>query len=106
MPDQQTGDEEQRHAQRYEIRLRGHLDERWAEQFEGLAIRLEDQGDTLLTGPVVDQAALHGLLKIVRDVGLPLVSIMALGSRAADAAGLDNSNSIRFIPFVPEGEEE
>jgi hypothetical protein len=59
----------------YEIRVTGHLDARWAEWFEGLTIRLEDNGDTLLTGPVIDQAALHGLLKRVRDLGLPLISV-------------------------------
>jgi len=63
------------HAQYYEIRLKGHLEARWVKWFNGLAIKLEDRGDTLLTGPVVDQAALHGLLKKVRDVGLPLLSV-------------------------------
>jgi hypothetical protein len=59
----------------YEIRLKGHLDDQWTDWFEGMIIKLEDNGDTLLTGPVVDQAALHGLLKKVRDSGLPLVSV-------------------------------
>ena len=59
----------------YQIRLKGHLGQQWADWFEGLAITLEEGGDTLLTGPVVDQAALHGLLKKVRDLAMPLVSI-------------------------------
>ncbi len=60
---------------RYEIRVKGHLDNRWAASFAGLTITLEVNGETLLTGPVVDQAALHGLLRKVRDMGLPLVSV-------------------------------
>ncbi len=64
----------------YEIRLKGHLDARWGEQFEGLVITL-DSGDTLLSGPVADQAALHGLLKKVRDLGMPLVSISQFTQR-------------------------
>jgi hypothetical protein len=59
----------------YQIRIQGHLSREWTDWFEGLTIRLEDNGDTLLTGPVVDQAALHGLLKKVRDLGAPLVSV-------------------------------
>lgn len=62
----------------YQIRLKGHLGPQWADWFEGLAITLEENGDTLLTGPLVDQAALHGLLKKVRDLGLPLVSVSHL----------------------------
>jgi hypothetical protein len=59
----------------YEIRIKGHLEDRWADWFGGLTITLEEDGDTLLTGPVIDQAALHGLLKKVRDLGLPLLSV-------------------------------
>ena len=62
----------------YEIRIKGHLDKRWAAWFEGMTITLEEDGDTLLTGPVVDQAALHGLLKRVRDLGMSLVSVSPL----------------------------
>jgi len=59
----------------YQIRLTGHLDSQWTGWFGGLSITLEEDGDTLLTGPLVDQAALHGLLKKVRDLGMPLVSV-------------------------------
>ncbi len=59
----------------YQIRIKGHLGRQWTDWFEGLAITLEDNGETLLTGQVVDQAALHGLLKKVRDVGMPLLSV-------------------------------
>lgn len=59
----------------YEIRITGHLDNRWADWFEGMTITLEDNGETLLTGQVADQAALHGLLRKVRDLGMPLVSV-------------------------------
>ena len=69
----------------YEIRIKGHLDDRWADWFEGLTITLEDNGDTLLTGPVVDQAALHGLLRKVRDLGMPLLSVIHLKPGQADA---------------------
>jgi hypothetical protein len=60
----------------YEIRLKGHLDARWADRFGSMTITLADNGETLLTGPVIDQAALHGLLKKVRDLGMPLVSVI------------------------------
>jgi len=59
----------------YQIRIKGHLDSQWTDWFEGLTITLEEDGVTLLAGPVIDQAALHGLLKIVRDLGLALISV-------------------------------
>jgi hypothetical protein len=60
----------------YQVRVKGHLGNEWTDWFEGLTITLEEDGDTLLTGSVVDQAALHGLLKKVRDLGMPLVSVI------------------------------
>ena len=71
---------------RYEIRVKGHLDNRWADWFEGLTITLEDNGETLLTGPVVDQAALHGVLRKVRDVGMPLLSVNHVKPGEAEAS--------------------
>ena len=68
----------------YQIRIKGHLGSQWTDWFEGLIITLEEDGDTLLTGPVVDQAALHGLLKKVRDLGMPLVSVCPLEPGQAD----------------------
>jgi hypothetical protein len=59
----------------YQIRLKGHLGRQWTAWFEGLTLTLEENGETLLTGPVVDQAALYGLLRKVRDLGLPLLAV-------------------------------
>jgi hypothetical protein len=58
----------------YQIRIKGHLGPKWTDWFGGMAITLEEGGDTVLTGPVVDQAALHGLLRKVRDLGMQLIS--------------------------------
>lgn len=79
----------------YQIRIKGHLGQQWLGWFEGLTITWEDAGNTLLSGPVVDQAALHGLLRKVRDLGMPLLSVMApdppddatQGDEYADADG-------------------
>ncbi len=73
----------------YEIRIKGHLADRWANWFEGLTITLEDNGDTLLTGPVVDQAALFGLLRKVRDLGMPLISVICVEPGQADASDVN-----------------
>ena len=69
-PDDKTGQ-----PMIYQIRIQGHLGRHWADRFEELSITLEEDGTTLLTGPVVDQAAMHGLLRKIRDLGLPLLSI-------------------------------
>ena len=84
MSETHASTEDQYEPELYEIRLKGHLDDRWTDWFEGLTITLEENGDTLLTGPVVDQAALHGLLKKVRDLGMPLVSVSPLEPGQAD----------------------
>ena len=68
----------------YKIRIKGHLDPQWTDWFEGLSITQEENGETLLTGLVVDQAALHGLLKRIRDLGMPLVSVCPVEHGRAD----------------------
>ena len=82
----------------YEIRIKGHLDGRWAGWFGGLILTLEDNGDTLLTGPVVDQAALHGLLRKVRDLGMPLISVSPVepGPSTMLGAGQANASETSF----------
>ena len=59
----------------YQIVVKGHLDSEWSEWFDGLAITLMDSGETILSGPIVDQTALHGVLIKIRDLGLPLLSL-------------------------------
>ena len=81
-----TSTEDHHEPARYEIRLKGHLDARWADQFENLSFTHESDGTTILSGPVVDQAALHGLLRKVRDLGLPLVSVMEVDPKQADGS--------------------
>jgi hypothetical protein len=70
----------------YQIRIKGHLGRQWTNWFGGLTITLEDNGETLLSGPVVDQAALHGVLRKVRDVAMPLISVICVRPGQADAS--------------------
>jgi hypothetical protein len=73
----------------YQIRIKGHLGREWADWFEGLTITALDNGETLLIGPVVDQAALHGLLRKVRDVGLPLLSVVCVKPDQAEVSDVN-----------------
>ena len=95
--DKQTLDEKHNQHQCYEIRIQGHLDNQWTEWFEGLTITLEENGNTLLTGPVADQAALYGLLKKVRDLGMPLVSVSPVdpGSSTTLGAGQADMSEVK-----------
>ena len=90
----------------YQIRLKGHLDSQWTDWFEGLTITLEDDGDTLLTGPVVDQAALHGLLKKVRDLGLPLVSVNRVKPVQAKVPKVKPPGPVELIKVVQKGDRK
>ena len=85
MSETHASTEDHNEPELYEIRIKGHLDDRWTNWFGGLTITLEEGGDTLLTGPVIDQAALHGLLKKVRDLGMPLISVSPIEPGQADA---------------------
>jgi hypothetical protein len=78
----------------YQIRIEGHLDQQWTDWFDGLTITLTEDGDTLLTGPVIDQAALHGLLKKVRDLGMPLVSVSPVERELGGTSEIKPSNPI------------
>ena len=73
----------------YEIRIQGHLDHQWADWFGVLTVKREENGDTLLTGTMVDQSALHGLLRKVRDLGLPLISVNRVEPGQADVPDME-----------------
>ncbi|MHC1787799.1 MAG: hypothetical protein AB9880_12150 [Christensenellales bacterium] len=76
----------------YQIRVRGRLDRQWADWFDGMAVTFAEDGDTLLTGPVKDQATLLGLIRKVRDLGIPLVSVRPVEPDEADAGGGKRNN--------------
>jgi len=77
----------------YQIRIQGHLGSEWADWFGGLSVTLQDNGETLLSGPVVDQAALHGLLRKVRDLGMPLISVNRLQLGQTDESDISAMHS-------------
>ena len=78
--------EDYHEPRQYEIRLKGHLDDKWANWFDGLTITRADNGETLLRGSVIDQAALHSVLRNVRDLGLPLLSVMQVDPQQANGS--------------------
>ena len=86
MSNQRSSDRDIGQPRVYQIRIKGHLSPQWTDWFEGLTITLEEDGNTLLTGPVVDQAALHGWLKKVRDLGMPLLSVNSVETSRQDVS--------------------
>jgi hypothetical protein len=81
----------------YQIRIKGHLSNQWADWFGGVNITLEANGNTLLTCPMIDQAALHGLLRKVRDLGMPLISVIQLDPKSAKVVDVNgDTDSNRF----------
>ena len=88
MTDQRTPTPDRPEAGRYEIRLTGRLDAHWAAWFDGLTVRQETDGTTVIGGPIADQAALHGVLQRVRDLGLPLVSVTSVEPEQPETSGI------------------
>jgi hypothetical protein len=89
MTDQWTPTPDRPDVERYEIRLTGRLDAHWAAWFDGLTVSHESNGTTVISGPIADQAALHGLLQRVRDLGLPLVSVTRLEPERPATTGIE-----------------
>jgi hypothetical protein len=87
MTDRRAPPHDRPEAGRYEIRLAGHLDAHWTAWFDGLTVRHEGDGTTVISGSIVDQAALHGVLQRVRDLGLPLISVVRVGPDRPTPAG-------------------
>ena len=88
----------------YQIRIKSHLRRQWTDWFGGLTITLSDNGETLLTGPVVDQAALHGVLKKVRDVAMPLLSVNRVKPGQADASDANTGSRAPCPNFQPKND--
>ncbi len=102
MSERRGARDERRQAGRYEIRVTGHLDGRWAAWFDGLSLRHERDGVTVIHGLVGDQAALHGVLHRVRDTGLPLVSVIRVED---EARGPDREPGTPTSPNPPNRKE-
>ncbi|HSL42345.1 MAG TPA: hypothetical protein VK897_02865 [Anaerolineales bacterium] len=83
MPGEQRSERDPDQLKIFQIRIQGHLSQQWTDWFDGLIITLEEDGNTLLNGPVVDQSALHGILKRIRDLGMPLLSVNSVDSNPA-----------------------
>ena len=90
MSERHTPTSDRPEAGRYEIRLTGHLDARWAAWFDGLTVGHESDGTTVLSGAIADQAALHGVIQRVRDLGLPLVSVTQVETDRPDLPTIDS----------------
>ena len=89
MTDRRTPTPDRPEAGRYEIRLEGRLDAHWAAWFDGLTVSQEDDGTTVIRGPIADQAALHGVLQQIRDLGLPLISVSRIEIDGSTTTGAD-----------------
>jgi hypothetical protein len=83
MPNEQKSERDPDQQKSFQIRIQGHLSQQWTDRFDGLIITLEEDGNTLLSGPVVDQPALHGILKRIRDLGMPLLSVNSVDPNPA-----------------------
>jgi len=91
MTDEQQLNPEVNQQMIYQFKLKGHLGQQWMNWFEGLTVTLEEDGNTLLSGTVVDQSALHGILKKIRDLGMPLLSMNLIDSNPADKKDPDQA---------------
>jgi len=89
MPNEQNLGNDPGRPKIFQIRIKGHLGQQWAGWFDGLTIVLEEDGNTLISGPVIDQSALHGILKKIRDLGMPLLSINSVDPNQSTKADSD-----------------
>ena len=89
MPNEQKSNRDPDRPKVFQIRIQGHLSQQWQYWFEGLILTLEEDGNTLLSGSVVDQSALHGILKKIRDLGMPLLSVNCVDSNQATKTDVD-----------------